>query len=150
MFLQRLLMSAFGIVAIGAMSVAVAGAAQHHGWHHHWEHWGPMYDTRTEVRVTGTVEAVNNVTTPDRACCGVGGGTHVTVKTTTESIETHLGPTVWLREQGINLAAGDTVEVLGSRVMMRGIPVLLAREIKKGETTWTLRGAGPQAWSHCR
>jgi hypothetical protein len=51
------------------------------------------------------------------------------------SIETHLGPTVWLREQGINLAAGDTVEVLGSRVTMRGIPVLLAREIKKGETT---------------
>jgi hypothetical protein len=76
--------------------------------------------------------------------------THVTVKTATESIEVHLGPAVWLREQGINLAAGDTVEILGLRVTMRGVPVLLAREVKKGETTWTLcAGQGRRDWAHC-
>ena len=148
MFLQRLLMTVIGIAAIGTMSLAVAGAAQqpHHGWHH----GGPMYNAQTEARVTGTVEAVKNVTGDDACCCGSGGGTHVTLKTATESIEAHLGPTVWLREQGINLAAGDTVEILGSRVTMRGVPVLLAREVKKGETTWTLRpGAGQGGRGHC-
>jgi hypothetical protein len=153
MLLQRLLMSAVGIAAIGAMSFAVADAAQWpgHGWHHGWEHWGPMYGTRTVVRVTGTVEAVNTATGPDDAyCCGVEGGTHVTLKTTTESIEAHLGPTAWLREQGVKLTAGDVVEIAGWRVTMRGTPVLLAREITKGATTWTLRpGGGQRAWGHC-
>lgn len=154
MFLQRLLMSAVGIAAIGTISLAAANAAQwpHHGWHHGGEQWGPMYDARTETRVTGSVEAVKNVAGRDDGyCCGAGGGTHVTLKTATESIDVHLGPTVWLREQGINLAAGDTVEILGSRVTMRGAPVLLAREIKKGETTWRLRtGPDPGGRSHCR
>ena len=77
----------------------------------------------TEIRVTGIVEAVNHVTGPDGACCcGAEGGTHVTLKTAAASIDAHLGPTVWLREQGIAPAAGDTVEILGSRVTMRGPP----------------------------
>jgi hypothetical protein len=152
MFLQRALMSAVGLAAIGVMSFAVADAAQRpgYGWHHDWEHWGPMYGTRTEIRVTGTVEAVNTVSGPDDGgCCGVGGGTHVALKTTTESIDAHLGPTTWLRELGVNLTAGDVVEIVGWRVTMRGTPVLVAREITKGATTWTLRtsqgrwGPGP-------
>jgi hypothetical protein len=108
MFLQRLLMSAVGIAAFGTISLAAANAAQwpHHGWHHGGEHWGPMYDTRNETRVTGSVEAVKNVAGRDDGyCCGAGGGTHVTLKTATESIDVHLGPTVSLREQGLNLAA---------------------------------------------
>ena len=150
MFLQRLLMAAVGIAAIVAMPHVVAAAGQwpHHGWHH----GNPMYDTRTETRVTGTVEAVNDLTCPNDDCsCGTGGhGTHLTLKTANESIEVHLGPAVWLREQGINLTAGDTVEVLGSRVMMRGVPALLARELKKGEMTWTLfAGQGRRGWGPC-
>jgi hypothetical protein len=147
MFLQRLSIGAIGIAAIVAMPLVAAAQWPHHGRHH----GGPVYDTRTETRVTGTVEAVKNLAGPDGdCCCGAGGGTHVTVKTATESIEAHLGPAVWLREQGINLAAGDTVEILGLRVTMRGVPVLLAREVKKGETTWTLRaGQGRRDWAHC-
>jgi hypothetical protein len=149
MFLQRPLIGAISIAAIITMPLVVAAAAQrpHHGWHH----GSPMYDAQTETRVMGTVEAVKNVSGSDDACCcEAGGGTHVTLKTATESIEAHLGPTVWLREQGINLTAGDTIEILGSRVTMRGGPVLLAREIKKGETTWTLRaGAGQVGWRRC-
>lgn len=81
-----MLMGAIGIAAIVAMPLVVAAAAQwpHHGWHHGWA----MYDEQTATRVAGTVEAVKNVTVPDDArCCGVGGGTHITLKTTTESIE---------------------------------------------------------------
>jgi hypothetical protein len=149
MFLQRMLIGAIGIAAIVAMPLVVAAAAQwpHHGRHHR----GPMYDAQTATRVTGTVEAVKNVTGPDDACCcGVGGGTHVTLKTATESIEAHLGPTTWLREQGVNLSAGDVVEIVGWRVTMRGTPVLLASDITKGATTWKLRpGAGRGASSRC-
>jgi hypothetical protein len=146
---QRVLMNTIGIAAIVAMPLVVAAAPQwpHHGWHH----GGPMF-TRSEMRVTGTVETVQSLTGPDgQCCCGAGGGTHVTLKTAAESIEAHLGPTEWLREHGINLTAGDVVEIVGWRVTMRGTPaVLLAREITKGATTWTLRpGAGRGAWGHC-
>lgn len=146
MLLQRMLIGTIATAAIVAMPHVAAVAAQqtHHGWHH----GGPMSET-AEARVTGTVETVKNLAShDDDCCCGAGGGTHVIVKTATESIEVHLGPTVWLREQGINLTAGDTVEILGSRVTMRGVPVLRAREVKRGETTWTLpRAAGME---HCR
>jgi hypothetical protein len=142
-------MNTIGIAAIVAMPLVVAATPQwpHHGWHH----GGPMF-TRSEMRVTGTVETVQSLTGPDgQCCCGAGGGTHVTLKTAAESIEAHLGPTEWLREHGINLTAGDVVEIVGWRVTMRGTPaVLLAREITKGATTWTLRpGAGRGAWGHC-
>jgi hypothetical protein len=149
MFLQRMLIGAIAIAAMVAMPRVVAAAAQwpHHGWHH----GNPMYDTRTETRVTGTVEAVNNLACPNEYCWyGAGGGTHLTLKTANESIEVHLGPAVWLREQGINLTVGDSVEILGSRVTMRGVPALFAREIKKGEMTWTLfAGQGRRGWGPC-
>jgi hypothetical protein len=75
----------------------------------------------------------------------------VTVKTTTESIEAHLGPTAWLREQGVDLTEGDVVDISGWRVTMGETPVLLAREITKGSTTWTLRhGTGRGAGGCCR
>jgi hypothetical protein len=146
MFLQRLLRGAIGTAAIVAMPLVAAAQWPHHGGHH----GGPMPETQTQTHITGTVEAVKNLAGPDDdCCCGAGGGTHLTVKTASESIEVHLGPTVWLREQGINLAAGDTVEILGSRVTMRGVPVLMAREVKKGESTWTLRpGMGRGASNH--
>jgi hypothetical protein len=149
MFLQRLWTPAIGIAAIVALPLVVAADAQwpHRGWHH----GGPMHDI-TETRVTGTVEAVNDVAGPGgNCCCGTGGGTHVTVKTTTESIEAHLGPTAWLREQGVDLTEGDVVDISGWRVTMGETPVLLAREITKGSTTWTLRhGTGRGAGGCCR
>jgi hypothetical protein len=148
MFRQRVMMNTVGIAAIVAIPLAVAAAPQwpHHGWHH----GGPMF-TRIEARVTGTVEAVQNLTGRDgECCCGADGGTHVTIKTAAESIEVHLGPAVWLREQGVTLTAGDVVDIVGWRVTMRGTPVLWAREITKGATTWTLRaGAERQGWGHC-
>jgi hypothetical protein len=147
MFLQRLLMSAVGIAAIVAMPLVAAAQWPHHGWHH----VGPMFDARTETRITGSVEAVKLRSGPDGACCcGEDGGTHLTVKTATESIDVHLGPTAWLREQGVTLVAGDVVDITGWRVTMRGAPALLARDITKGATTWTLRpGMSRTGGGHC-
>lgn len=146
MFLQRLLKGAIGIAAIIAMPLVVVAGAQSP---HHGHHGGPIDGTPTEARVIGTVEAVKNVAGHDGdCCCGAGGGTHVTVKTAIESIDVHLGPAVRLREQGINLAAGDAVEIQGRRVTMRGVPVVMAREIRKGDETWTLRRMA--GMDHCR
>jgi LmbE family N-acetylglucosaminyl deacetylase len=70
------------------------------------------------------------------------------VKTEKETLEVHVGPTAYLTEKGITLAKGDTLEILGSRVTIDKEPVVIAKQIKKGDNTWTLRDAsGRPMWS---
>jgi hypothetical protein len=107
----------------------------------------PMYETATETTLTGTIEAIEEVTCT--GCMGRRsvGGTHVTLKTATETIEVHLGPTAYLAEKKAKFAKGDTVAIRGSRVTIGDEAVLLAREIKKGDQRWTLRDAsGRPLW----
>jgi hypothetical protein len=79
------------------------------------------------------------------------GGTHLIVKTKTDTFEVHVGPTAYLTEQKITLAKGDTLGILGSRVTIDDEPVLLARQITKGANKWTLRDAsGRPLWSGAR
>ncbi|MGE0460153.1 MAG: DNA-binding protein [Vicinamibacterales bacterium] len=109
---------------------------------------GPMYDARTEARFTGSVVEVQDVVPPVRSGRRSLGGTHLTLKTTTESLDVHLGPTAFLKDRKVELVQGDAVEILGSPVTLDGESVLLAREIKKGESTWTLRDAtGRPLWA---
>jgi hypothetical protein len=112
----------------------------------------PMYDSSTEVRLTGTVEAVETVAGPGRESRDMG-GLHLTLKTAAESIEVevHLGPAAFLAEKKMTVAKGDTIEILGSRITMNDRVVLIAREIKKGEDTVTLRdGSGRPLWARSR
>lgn len=111
-------------------------------------HGSPMYDVKTETTITGTVENIETITgEAARGHRGLG-GTHLVVKTETGPLEVHVGPTVYLTEKNIALAKGDAVEILGSRVTMEGEAVLIARQIKKGSNTWTLRAAsGRPLWS---
>jgi hypothetical protein len=107
-----------------------------------------MYDVKTEATITGTVESVENITgTGGQGRRGMG-GTHLVLKSEKESVEVHVGPTAYLAEKGITLAKGDRLEILGSRVTVDNETVLIARQIKKGDNTWTLRDAsGRPAWS---
>jgi hypothetical protein len=111
-------------------------------------HGSPMYDVKTETTITGAVESVETITgEAARGHRGLG-GTHLVVKTATETLEVHVGPTAYLTEKKIALTKGDAVEVLGSRVTVDGKPVLVARQIKKGSDTWTLRDtSGRPLWS---
>jgi hypothetical protein len=134
--------SAALLVVVGVVSVAVAqtpGAGSQ---------GSRMYDVKTETTVTGTIESVETFAgRGGRGRQGLG-GTHLVVKTETERIEVHLGPTAYLGEKQVTIAAGDVVQVFGSRVTIDGEPVLLARQIKKGDQTWTLRDAnGRPLWS---
>jgi hypothetical protein len=106
-----------------------------------------MYDKRAEVTVTGTVEEVREMTGMSGMAGGSMHGMHVMLKTDKEMFEVHLGPVSYLREQKVNLAKGDTIEVSGARVTMGNRRVILAREIRKGDQTWILRDAdGRPRW----
>jgi hypothetical protein len=108
----------------------------------------PMYDSTSEVTITATVERVEAITGTMGRGRRAMGGTHLIVKTATETLEVHLGPTGYLTQQKIVLAEGDTLEIVGSRVTMGGKTFLLAREIAKGNEKWTLRDeSGRPLWS---
>lgn len=103
----------------------------------------PRYDKATERTVTGTVDAVQ----PHQ---GRGGGTglHLSVKTDSGMLDVHVGPTAWLTQQHYTFAEHDALELTGSIVKMDGKDAFLAREIKKGDATMTLRSIdGRPKWS---
>jgi hypothetical protein len=108
----------------------------------------PMYDVTSETTIIGTIENIETITgSSGRGRRGLG-GTHLVVKTKTETLEVHIGPTAYLAEQRITLAKGDAVEIFGSRVTIDEEPVLLARQITKGSAKWTLRDAsGRPLWT---
>jgi hypothetical protein len=75
------------------------------------------------------------------------GGTHLTLKTKTETLEVHLGPTAFLNEKNVAIAKGDTLVITGSRVTVDNEKAFIAKEVKKGDNTWTLRdAAGLPMW----
>jgi hypothetical protein len=115
----------------------------------------PMYDTTTETTLKGTVEEVKTVS----GMMGGGGrtgpqgmammpGIHVMLKTDAETLEVHLGPSAFLKDQKIEIAKGDALEIVGSRVKIGESEALIAREVRKGQTSWTLRDAsGRPRWA---
>lgn len=106
------------------------------------------YDVTTETTIVGTIDRVEVIAgSGGRGRRGLG-GTHLVVVTDKGPVAVHVGPTAYLKDQGIGLAKGDAVEILGSRVTIDNEPALIARRIKKGDQTWTLRdAAGRPAWS---
>ena len=70
------------------------------------------------------------------------------LKTDTETVRIHLGPTAFLSKQEVDIEDGDSLTVTGSRLIVAGASVVLAREIRKGATVWGLRNsAGEPLWS---
>jgi hypothetical protein len=104
---------------------------------------GPRYDPKTEVTLRGTVEAVT-----EHAGQGYGTGVHVTLRAKTGTVEVHLGPATFLRESGLELARDDSIEIVGSRVKGDQGEYVIARQVRKGDKTVTLRDSnGVPAWS---
>jgi hypothetical protein len=94
------------------------------------------YDPKTEVTIQATVEEAKQVT-------GKQGwnGTHLVVKTETETFDVHVGPSAYVTKQQFLFAKGDTIEVTGSKTTLHGTDVLLAREIRKDGKSLVLRDA---------
>jgi hypothetical protein len=103
-----------------------------------------MYDARTVATVTGDVVEVAQKASGRG---GSSGGVHVTLKTADGNIAVRLGPTWYLEEKGLQLRAGDRIEVRGSRIRLDEKPVLIAAEVTKGEHRVRLRDdSGVPAW----
>ena len=136
------IVAAAALLMVGAVSIAMAQTTPGG------QQASPMYDVKTETPIKGTVESVETITGTGGRGRQAMGGTHLVVKTDREAIEVHVGPTAYLAEKGITLAKGDTLEIVGSRVTIDKEPVVIAKQIKKGDNTWTLRDAsGRPLWS---
>jgi hypothetical protein len=107
---------------------------------------GPRYDKTTEMTVEGTVKEVRY---PDD---GRGRkGLHLTLEAGEETWDVHLGPAAYVETKGFSLAAGDAIVVTGSRVEIDGKPVLIARQLTKGDAKLELRdGEGRPLWARAR
>ena len=94
----------------------------------------------------GSVEAIRQLTGPQSRA-----GTHLSLKTDKETIDVHVGPSWFLTQNKISFTKDERIEVTGSRVKFENSDALIAREIKKGEKTITLRNAqGIPVWSRGR
>ena len=115
--------------------------------------WGPgsqynkMYDPKAVETISGEVTAVDRIT-PVK---GMSGGVHMNVKTDKETISVQLGPSWYLENQDVKIAAKDKVEVKGARTTFAGKPALIAAEVKKGDEVLKLRDdSGFPVWSGWR
>lgn len=98
-----------------------------------------IYDTATETSVSGTLAQP-----PARGRMGV----YLSVESESgQMVDVRLAPRAYLASRGFTLSEGDEVEVTGSKVIMSGVPVLLAREVTKQGWTLPLRDrAGRPLW----
>lgn len=104
---------------------------------------GRVYNPATETTVKGTVEKVTDV-----GGRGSWTGLHLTLRTDGPVHEVHLGPSAYVRQKGFHFAAGDQVEVTGSKVNLSGTETIIARDIKKDGKVLTLRDSqGVPEWS---
>jgi hypothetical protein len=94
----------------------------------------PRYDAAAVINVMATIAEVRE--TP-RA--GPLAGVHFLLKTDKESIDSHLGPSDFLKEFGVAFAKGDRVQIVGSRVKSGEGFVVLVREVRKDTSTLYLR-----------
>lgn len=103
---------------------------------------GPRYDPSAEITVKGRVEEVRTRGPEGRT------RTMLVIQTGDKTLNVALGPSSFLAERRFKFMNGDEVEVTGAKVDFRGNQMLLAREIKKGNKTLTLRDAqGRPKWS---
>jgi hypothetical protein len=129
---------------IGVVAVVVAGgstlmAAQRGA------RQGPAnYNVATEVTLAGTVDQVIEIPAPGRG----EGGVHLMLRTEAGLTEVHLGPRAFMTGKGFTFAKGDAISVTGSKVRMDDQDVVLAKEVRRGAESLTLRTAeGFPLWS---
>jgi hypothetical protein len=73
------------------------------------------------------------------------------VKTEKETVSVHLGPSWYLENQDVKIAAKDKVEVKGSRITFGGKATIIAAEVKKGDDILKLRDeSGFPMWTAWR
>ncbi len=103
----------------------------------------PSYDRSSEMTIKGTVRAMRQ-----EKNVMMGKGTHLTVRTEDGRLhDVYLGPKDYVRQQEIKINRGDDIEITGSRSLVNGETVMLAREVQHDGRTFALRSAeGAPQW----
>lgn len=90
-----------------------------------------VYDPSTESSVSGTLAQP-----PERGRMGL----YLSVQESSgQMLDVRVAPRAYLKDRGFSLDQGDELEITGSRVMVRGAPVLIAREVTKQGRTLPVR-----------
>ena len=115
----------------------------------------PIYDSATVVTITGTVQAV------EQHQCSLGWrgqgskvihsgtwvGTHAILRTEYGILDVHLGPAAFLNRHHFSLAKDDQIEVTGSKFAGHLPVLIIAKELKRGQSFLELRdNTGKPLW----
>lgn len=101
------------------------------------------YDAAAAVSLTGV-----SIVRVDTLRQGENASVSALLLSGTDSITAMIAPVTFLSSNSLTLAAGDVIDISGSKMTMGGRPMLVATEIKKGETKLVLRdkATGAPAW----
>jgi hypothetical protein len=91
------------------------------------------YDTTRETLLQGTVLSY----TEDSPLPPI--GAHVTVQTSSGTVDVHLGRASYLRANHFSLSAGDSVRFVGASIAVNNGDVFLARVAQKGDQSIVIR-----------
>lgn len=102
----------------------------------------PRYDARAEHVVKATIAGIKS----HESVMGYQ-DLHVVLTTNVGDLEVHLGPASYLAKRGIELKPGDEIVVTGCKTTWEERPVIVARTLKAGDRSLTLRNMkGKPAW----
>lgn len=128
---MKILMLMRCVARAGLMTIAITAGAQERA-----SQAPPRafaYDANREVVVQGTVLEYSENSTLSPI------GTHVTVQTSTRTVDVHLGPSSYLRDNRFSLSSGDSVRFVGAMSSIDKSNVLLARIAQKGSQAIAIR-----------
>jgi DNA/RNA endonuclease YhcR with UshA esterase domain len=100
------------------------------------EQGAALYNVATESTVKGTVRAVEDYTCP---VSENEMGRHLRIQNADGTMEVHLTPARVMRSQKFSFSPGDQIEVLGSKVEIRGQESIIAREVTRGSESFFIR-----------
>ncbi len=93
------------------------------------------YDPTQAESVRGQVIAVKDFESRNGKMTGVG----LELQTDSEPLLVYLGPHIYVDLQNVRINEGDSVEVVGVRILLDGRPALLAGQVRKGDEVLRLR-----------
>lgn len=103
----------------------------------------PKYDLSTETKISVTVDEVK--LPPKGSEKEIA---YLLVKSGADSVDVYLCPKSFLDDMGMSFTKGDEVTLVGSKVKQGEADLILAREVVKDNSTFTLRDEkGNPVWN---
>jgi hypothetical protein len=109
----------------------------------------PRYDPTTVVNIAVVVVESREVAKGNPLA-----GTHLTVKpdsgkSDAEPLDVYLAPSDFIKQFNLVFRAGDRIEITGSKGKLGAAPVILAREVRRSDTTLYIRDQkGDPIWKY--